>query len=230
VSNATLAALDREWQSLAHSPDAKRRLMRWGRAEPRLAGLDNLEQLLELRRDPAAAPAVLATLARFAPSDVLAGRTLLQALIPGLISWARSAGYDDPAAIDEMVSLAYERIRTYPQTRRGSVAANVLLDVRKAYRRHRCIEKPHATTGGNLALHARSAEDQALGRHLIGELADARRRGVISAGALELIVRTRLADVPLEAIAHEERVNVQCLVARRSRAERRLRACLEPVA
>jgi hypothetical protein len=41
-----------------------------------------------------------------------------------------------------MVSLAWERIRTYPTTRHGSVAGNVLLDVRKRYRAHRVIDAP----------------------------------------------------------------------------------------
>jgi hypothetical protein len=230
VRNGTLAALDHEWLTLSRSPAARTRLIRWGRAEPRLAGLENLDQVLELRRDPALAPAVLATLAAFAPGDAIATRTLLQAMVPGLVNLSITAGYDDPAALDEMISLAYERIRTYPATRRGSVAANVLLDVRKAYRRHRLIEKPKSTAGVDVAPKAPSAEDQALGRSVIAELAEAQRRGVVSDRALALILRTRLGDVPLQTIAREEHVTIHCLVARRSRAERRLRTQLEPVA
>jgi class 3 adenylate cyclase len=91
-------------------------------------GLADLDELLERRRDDQAAPAVLRALAVLAPADDLAARTLLQALLPGLVRLAGMVGYGDPAAIEEMVSLAWERIRTYPAGRRGSVAANVLFD------------------------------------------------------------------------------------------------------
>jgi hypothetical protein len=71
-------------------------------------------------------------LAALAPSDQLAARTLLQALLGGLCNLARCVGRD-ANAVDDVVSLAYERIRTYPAHRPGSVSGNVLLDVRKRY-------------------------------------------------------------------------------------------------
>lgn len=63
---------------------------------------------------------------RLAPVDAIAARAVLQALLRGLTQLAATTGYDDPAAFDELVLLAWERIRTYPGTRCGSVAANVL--------------------------------------------------------------------------------------------------------
>jgi hypothetical protein len=45
--------------------------------------------------------------------------------VPGLACLSSSTGNDDPTTIDELVSLAWERIRTYPASRRGSVLANV---------------------------------------------------------------------------------------------------------
>ena len=69
---------------------------------------------------------------------------LLEALLPGLVRLAGITGYDDPAAIEEIVSLAWERIRTYPPGHWGSVAANVLLDVRKRYRAHCLIWAPRS--------------------------------------------------------------------------------------
>jgi hypothetical protein len=226
----TLAALDREWTTLRTSPAARSSLLRWARAEPALTGLDDLDRVLELRLNPSLAPRILKALAGFAPRDPLAARTLLQALVPGLSNLARTIGYDDRAALDEMVSLAYERIRTYPASRDGSVAGNVLLDVRKAYRQHRRIEKPAVPSPAGRAASSPSAEEHVLRYSVVTELAAARRRGIVSDSALRLIVRTRLADEPLEHIAVEQQVNVHCLVARRSRAERRLRSCLEPVA
>lgn len=56
------------------------------------------------------------------------------------MTMAPRIGNDDEVAIDELVSLAWERIRSHPCGRDGSMAANILLDVRKRYRRHRCIE------------------------------------------------------------------------------------------
>ena len=139
----TLMSLDAEWRQLARSGRARRALRQWSIAHPVLRGLPDLDGLLERRRDDHAAPAILRALAVLAPGDDLAAPTLLQALLPGLVRLAGIAGYDDPAAIEELVSLAWERIRTYPAGRRGSVAANVLFDVRKRYRA-RLIDAPRS--------------------------------------------------------------------------------------
>ena len=231
-ASTTLATLDAEWRTLATAPSSRSALIRWGRRQPLIAGLADLDELLALRRrDDATAKAILRSLAELAPRDVLAARVLLEALKPGLVAMARIAGNDDPAAIDEVISLAWERIRTYPEARDGSVAANIIWDVRKRYRQHRRIEAPRrrvpvvaAGTGVS------SSEDEIMARLLVGEIAAARRDGVISASALRLLVRTRVADEPIEAIAAEQHVTVECLMKRRSRAERQLRAHLAPVA
>jgi hypothetical protein len=57
-----------------------------------------------------------------------------QALVPGLACVSSSTGNDDPAAIDELVSLAWERIRTYPASRRGSVPAKVADQLERSQR------------------------------------------------------------------------------------------------
>lgn len=219
--------LDAEWATLASAPAARRALIRWSRCHPVLAGLDDFEMLLALRRDPSAANEVLAALAALAPLDDLASRVLLQALLPGLVRLATTAAYDDPAALDEMVSLAWERIRTYPTTRRGSVAANVLWDVRKWYRRHRSIEAPRSMPLDQLNEDAvpvdESVEDVVLAGVALAELDRARKAGVISDTALELIVRTRVDGEALADIAADAQVNVHRLAQRRWRAECRLR-------
>lgn len=222
---SVLVALDREWAALTCSPQARRALIRWSRTHSALAGLCDLDAVLERRRDPAAANDVLVALAGLAPGDELAARVLLQAMIPGLVRLAQTAGYDDPAAIDEMVSLAWERIRTYPTTRCGSVAANILWDTRKRYRRHRLIEAPKSIPLDTDTAEPveGSAEATVLGRVALDELDAACREGVISAEALALIVRTRLDGEPLADLAVEEAVSVHRLAQRRWRAERRLR-------
>lgn len=225
---SVLVALDREWVLLARSSDARRLLIRWSRAHPVLGGLCDLDGLLERRRDPSVANEVLAALAALAPCDELASRVLLQAMIPGLVRLAQTVGYDDPTAIDEMVSLAWERIRTYPTTRQGSVAANILWDTRKRYRRHRLIDAPKSTpfdADADVAEPAdASADTGLLERVVVDELHTARRAGVISEQALALIVRTRLHGELLAEIAAEEAVTVHRLAQRRWRAERRLRS------
>lgn len=220
-----LEELDREWSELATSPRARRALIRWTNTHCALVGLRDLTDVLAARRDPERAPAVLSALAALAPTDEVAARTLLQALVPGLVCLSRSSGNDDPGAIEEMVSLAWERIRTYPTSRHGSVAANVLLDVRKWYRKHRLIEAPTGSLQitGEPVDDASSPEEEVLGRLLIEELVGAERAGVVTAPVLRLILRTRVGGEPLTAVAAEQRVDPQLLCQRRWRAERRLR-------
>ena len=109
-----LRELDREWAELATSPRARRALMRWVNTKPDLAGNHDLVDVLAARRDPARSGPVLKALASLAADDDIAARTLLQAVLPGLITLAACSGNGDDAALDEMVSLAWERIRTYP--------------------------------------------------------------------------------------------------------------------
>lgn len=222
----TLMALDAEWRRLARSSRARRTLRGWSADHPALDGLRDLDQLLERRRDPAQAPQVLAALATLAPTEDLAARTLLQAVLPGLVRLAGTAACDDPVAIDEMVSLAWERIRTYPPQRAGSVAANVLFDVRKRYRAHRIIDAP--TRPGDhlveLPRVARSPEDEAVARVCFEQLMAAQKRDrVLGERALRLVLRTRLAGEPLAEVARKEGVPLDALVKRRWRAECRLR-------
>lgn len=139
-----LQELDREWDELVSSPRARRALIRWVNTTPDLAGNDNLTEVCARRRDPARCRPVMKALADLASGDEVAARTLLKMMMPGLVCLAAHVGNDDEAAIDEVISLAWERICTYPSHRGGSVAANILLDVRKRYRQHRVIEDPNS--------------------------------------------------------------------------------------
>ena len=225
----TLTALDAEWRQLAASTEAARALSRWSELHPALRNAADLDMLLDRRRDPGQTRAVLAALAALAPTDTVAARTLLQAMLPGLVCLAATAGRDDPAAIDEMVSLAWERVRTYPETRRGAVAGNILLDVRKQYRRHRSIEAPRSycpSGSGPEAASAPSAEDVVLSRLALEDLLRVHIDGTISRADLYLIVRTRLGGESLSEVAVEEHTSAHTLNQRRWRAERRLRQLL----
>lgn len=219
-----LQALDREWSELATSPMARRALIRWSNTHTALAGNADLAEVLLSRRDPNQAGPILRALALLSPTEDLAARTLLQAIVPGLVSLSVRVGNDDEAALDEMIALAWERIRTYPCQRMGSVAGNILLDVRKRYRLHRGIEVPASTIlyGDPVDEHA-SPEDEVLGRLLLEELAEAQRSGMVTGSVLATILRTRLFGEHLADLAAEQDITPQLLCHRRWRAEVRLR-------
>jgi hypothetical protein len=193
--------------------------------QPVLAGYSDLQELLDGRSaGPVTKQKILLALARLAPQDDLAARTLLQAFVPGLIWLATAAGSDDPMAREELVAIAWERIRTYPPSRAGLVSLNVLRDTRKRYRAHRTIEAPTSTelVVGMESL-SPSAEEEAMGTLLLGELMAAPARGLVKRRGLGLVLRTRIADTSLEDIAAEERVGVRGLAVDRWRAEKCLR-------
>lgn len=226
----TTHALDQEWRTdHEHSAAGSAALATWAATEPALRDLADLGEVLDSRRDPERSAAVLAALARLAPTQPLAARTLLQALLPGLYTMSSRRFADDPDAFEELTALAWERIRTYPATRPGSVAANVIVDVRKRYLAHRASCEPQEAPSITLGL-APSAEDVALSRLAIDEVVDAARTGFISDTALGLILRTRLGDVPLRQVAAERSEDENALTSIRWRAERRLRHRLAEVA
>lgn len=235
----TLDELDREWRRLARDPQARRTLIRWVNTHAELGGIAALDDLLAARLDPDRAEPVLKVLAKLAPADHLAARVLLQAMLPGLIRLGITAGYDDPRALDELVALAWERIRTFPPGR-DSVAPNILMDVKKRYRRHREIDAP--TKGmairledtadsddseewdrEELAGNVPPPEDIVLEHLLLEALLSAQRTGLVSGVDLGTIIRTRVGGERLADVAMEQGLNPASLRHRRWRAERLLR-------
>lgn len=221
----TTRALDQEWQAhYAHTDRGRRALTRWSWSEPTLRGLSDLEAVLDARRDASRGGEILAALARLAPTDGDAARTLLQAMLPGLVRMGLHRFGDDPGAIEEIMALAWERICSYPAQRQGSVAVNVLVDVRKRYLADRHMGSREVSTAVlEDSRVAPSAEDAALSGLAIGELVRS-ARGAVTDEALGLILRTRVDDVPLRQVANEDGADHQRLQCLRWRAERRLRA------
>jgi DNA-directed RNA polymerase specialized sigma24 family protein len=225
-----LANLESEWRRVARCSAGRRALLRWGAAHPVLRGAGDLGELLERRRAAAGAPAILAALAVLARTDELAARTLLQALLPGLVRLARTAGHDDREAIDEFVSLAWERIRTYPVGRPGPVAGNILLDVRKRYHEHRRRTAVRAgpvvwvgdlTAAVGLSRNVRPAEDEALDRLGMGQWL-VRYRAVVGERGWRAVMRTRVLGLSLAELAAEENTTVNVVGQRRWRALRQM--------
>jgi hypothetical protein len=229
----TTAALDQEWaRTYGRSHLGREALRRWSVRHHALAGFGDLDDVLVGRRDPDAAQAILLALARLAPGDEVAARTLLQALLPGLVRMALTGFREDPDAFEHMTALAWERIRTYPQQRLGSVAANVIIDVRKRYLADRGDGRSVPTEDVQVLVRAGmpSAEDEALRVLSAAEVVIAGRDLGVSEEALRLVVRTRVEDRPLRELAREGGVDHSRLQCIRWRAEQKLRRAMQDVA
>lgn len=227
----TFDALDAEWRSLSSGRAATQALRRWALVEPALA-FPTLANLMDQRRLSAAdGQEILGALARLASADRLAARTLLQAIIPGIANMTRTFRSGNADIDADLVAIAWERIRTYPTHRPGSVAANVLFDVRKRYcqrlRRDRAARELAAAP-----VEVLTPEELVVQRDdsCLKQLANARDRGLISSCALRAIVRSRIDDDSLEEVAADENLSVRNLVLRRWRGERALRRHLDPFA
>lgn len=235
MSRPAFAALDRDWAALVASADAVAALDRW-RTVPELLApdLDTLVDRVWAASKPDADRAC-AELARWAPADRVAARTLLQVLRPGLRSLGRrlALGGSFEDVDHELLAIAWERIRTYRIDRRPrQIAANVLLDVRKRYLR--AVVDP-----GELVLtldgvparrwpHVPSAEHEALEseasslRRAHARLASAVDTGAITPLSARVVWRTRVQQDDDAEVAAELGVAVRTLQRRRQRAEREL--------
>lgn len=215
-----LHTLNAEWATLTKSPPARRALMRWKAKHDFLTGAMDLDDVLTLGRDGDVGPDLRRALAALAANDDVAARTLLQALLGGLCNLARRIGRDSDA-LDDIVSIAWERIRTYPTHRPGSVSGNVLLDVRKRYQRM------HRPLGDSEALAAQvpepSVEDRVLLSAFLEDLVKAGFNAGVSTRILETIVRSRVDGESMADLAAEQNVSLKVLWHRRWRAEARLR-------
>ncbi|MCB1010642.1 MAG: hypothetical protein KDB15_03165 [Microthrixaceae bacterium] len=215
-----LRSLNREWSAIADSPSARRALVRWSSTFPVLTSAPDLDGVIVLGFDPDDGPEVRRALAALAPSDDLAARTLLQGLLGGLCNLAHRVGRDDDA-VDDIIRLAWERIRTYPNSRPGSVSANVLLDVRKRYRREQ--DKARRRVVLSVATEAPSAEDQFVSQAFVEDLVTASSTTGIPGEVLATILRSRVGGESMADLAAEQQVTLKVLWHRRWRAEARLR-------
>jgi DNA-directed RNA polymerase specialized sigma24 family protein len=228
VDAVPLTRLERDWSRERASAQLATRFGSWKELEPALmpfAGPDALLRFLRRRGVGVDKDAVLLALLRRARHEPLAGRVVLEAILPGL---KRIAGrmLIDVREREELWSVllacAWERIRGYPVERRPRrVAANLLLD---------CMR-------GTLAALSRARTDRTLtsaelppdlsaAEPVDGDvdalLARAVRAGAITAPEAELILSTRIDGVPLASVAGSQNIAYNTLKLRRQRAERRL--------
>lgn len=218
-----LGVLDREWSSLADSPEARRALMRWAATHPVLADARTLDDVIELGWSTDTGPEVRNVLARLASSDEVAARTLLQGLLGGLCTMAKAIS-PHPDTVEELISLAWERIRTYPIHRRGSVSGNVLLDIRKWYwAAQRANEEPIGIAIDYCFDVEPSSEEEYFSHSLAGEVAQAVSSGAVSRRDLSLVLRSRVGGESMTALAAERNLSLRAAWHRRWRAETTLR-------
>ncbi len=127
-----------EWDRLCRLSSTRHNLRRWARAEPVLGGTDSLGDLLDRidAGDDGEADRLLLALVRLAQvGQQLAGRVVLQAMLPKIARMSRTlrpSSNDDRWAEDRRhiaVATFWEIIYVYPADRRESrVAANLALD------------------------------------------------------------------------------------------------------
>jgi DNA-directed RNA polymerase specialized sigma24 family protein len=224
------AQLDREWSYLAGAGIA-RQLPDWQQGEPALACFADPCALLRFLHSATAAETdgPLLALLRVARRDRLAGRLLLQMLLPALKT--QSERIVCPARRrDELWELllfhAWETICSYPLTRRRRVAANLALQVlhettRELQRRPCSHDHEQLLPGHELESAAAAELDD---RESVVEAAVA--MGAISEGDAELVLCTRVDGIRLRLLANMLDVSYGALRKRRQRAEATLRSTL----
>ena len=153
-----MARLQREWDVLAHRPAVLRRAADWQLGVP-FRSLDDLAVAAGLRRSfrqRAAVPAATVTagpspdevlhhLVALARHDDLAARVVLQRLLPGLVAtarrWARRPE-GGATALEEVITAAWQVVRTFPLERRPHhLAASLLRDAE-----YHAFVRPHRAT------------------------------------------------------------------------------------
>lgn len=246
----TLAAqLNVEWAALGCSPSSTAAAEKWGHSRPVLAGATSPEELRARIAGPdvAARDAVLLALLELAQAgDVLAGRTVLQAMLGKAVRVAASAarraefGGDQQEAMSCAVAALWQVIQAYPVARRPSrVAANLALDtvalVQRGHtgsslRRRAMPDLPTAdiravAEDGQLEQVASEAADA----ELFVLLAWAVRCRILTLPEAQLLVRVYAVDAPgqpadVRAIAAQEGISWGALRQRCHRLARRLRA------
>lgn len=241
--------LEREWSSLERGALAAA-LPRWREQHAALRCFGSPGQLLRFlnssRPDQTDEP--LGALLWLAREEQLAGRFVLQAILPALKAQAGRIAAD-PAAREEVWELllffAWEAICCYPLQRRSRVAANLVLqvlhDTTRELRPARLQSIPSSPRGRTLTdalLGVPSTElavqpqDAALTtvERLAAEalLVAAVAADAIAERDAQLILQTRIDGISLRLIARTLGVGYHALRQRRQRAERRLRELLGP--
>jgi DNA-directed RNA polymerase specialized sigma24 family protein len=216
--------LELEWMSLAAA--LRSELGRWRASEPALAGYLSalgLIRALQGRGSYASKDELLGALLRLARSERMAGRVVLQALLPGLKQLARRVLFEAgerEEVWELLLAHAWEQICCYPLERRPRrIAANILLDtLRPTLRDLKRERRQRSESRAELAVSASASHDADVERLLGGAVA----AGAISPLEAEAILAVRIDGDALAAVAARLGLSYNVLRVRLQRAERRL--------
>jgi hypothetical protein len=233
-----VAQLEQEWPLLQQRALAQL-LPRWGELQAPLRRFGSAPELLRFlhTQPPAQTDAPLLALLTLARADRLAGRFVLQAILPSLKAQAERIRHQRGRR-DEVWELlffyAWEAICSYPlDHRRARVAANLVLQMlhdttRELYRPH--SERDLPVANDRLERLARGAGlEPADARPLFSPevpLLQAVAAGAIATRDAQLILETRVDGAGLHALAVMGGLGYDGLLKRRQRAEAALRGWL----
>jgi DNA-directed RNA polymerase specialized sigma24 family protein len=217
--------LDAEWAERCSSAILGAVPKAWS-AEPALAAFVRLPDVVAFVRGAARLDSdeVLAGLARRAPEDSLAARTLLQLFLPAckkVSGWRRGAiGHDELSSA--VVAAVWEAARTYPTAGTGPrVARRVVGAVIKAAQ-HSLSEARELPLEGMPEQVDASDRDDA--RRRLAFVLDLATRSGRLAPAEARAVRAAVDGVPDDQVAEAEKCSLRTVRWRRQRGDERLRA------
>ena len=232
-----LLELDREWDRLCRRRATLRTVRAWrgdGAFDAAIARLDHLDDLVTATQPrfgpPGVGDAVLLRLVELAGACELAGRVVLQRLLPGLISqsrrWMGAAPSGDPS--DIAIGAAWIAIRGFDTANRtrhvapALIADSLWIGFRRSARRRLASEVPVA--GAILGAQPAPVREAEAITALAGTLRAAARAGVPTAD-LELLRTIVVAGGPTRAAEHCQ-VTVRTIRNRRDAAALRVRRAL----
>lgn len=238
-STPLLAELDREWARMHCRPQALRRVRSWS-TDPELApvvqNIRDLDDLVDATQPGVigggTGDEILRRLLTMAADEELAGRIVLQRILPGLISRSRRwDGHTRGADVcDVAVGAAWLAIRTYDVRARSlHVAPSLIADAlwigfRRGSRRK--VEQEIPVPGSVLMAHPAPPHEVTPIEALAGTLRAARRAGVPAAD-LDLMRRIVAAGSPSQA-ARNCKVTARTIRNRRDAAAWKIRRALGP--
>lgn len=228
--------LDREWSGIRRSRRALAHAARWRRRLPpgplvaALENLTDLAQLLDATHGPTdLANDTLLQLVEVGQVDELAGRIVVQRLLPGVIARSRPHRYgcDGLDPVEVAIPAAWFAIRGYDcGRRRRHVASSLLSDT--VYLAFKRPARRRAVVTRSTSVHRFDEVPAEQHAHPIVELrdvlCDARRAGIAEA---DLALLTDLARSPSPRdVARTADVTVRTIRNRRARAVKRIRAAV----
>lgn len=234
---APFRSLTTEWNRLCRSRDTFHTLTAWRDAEPALAGVDRLGDLLRQRdTDSESANAILEALLRI--GDELAIRAFVQAMLPALVSLSRyglakgfvgpGRSWRDPSEFSsELLARTWiwiDRFRGDPPVWPAAALKCHLLHVVKREAARDDVEEVRLLPFCRVA-HDRRGEEDAERSGVEGAMhivCEAVEEGLLPLGYAQLLFSVRIRRDPYKVISEQTGRSVDALKQQCRRAERSL--------